>query len=129
MKKCGRILRPTSNESTAAPVPTRLCRNSASEDKGDDVYQPITQSWPRIIPFFDYPSEIRKVIHTSNAIESANMSRRKINENRSSFPNDEALLKRFYPALRSISRTWSMPIRDSKAALTRITTLPESKNP
>ncbi len=95
------------------------------EDKWDEAYLPISQSWrrnwPRIIPFFDYPPEIRKVIYTTNAIESVNMSLRKITKNRSSFPSDEALLKLFYLALQNISRKWTTPIRDWKAALTRFT--------
>jgi transposase-like protein len=49
------------------------------------------------------------------------MSLRKITKNRGSFPNDEALLKFFYLALRNISRKWTMPIHDWKAALTRFT--------
>ena len=57
----------------------------------------------------------------TNAIESVNMSLRKITKNRGSFPSDEALLKLFYLALRNISRKWTMPIRDWKAALTRFT--------
>src|SRR5262245_20418328 len=60
------------------------------EAKWDDDYLPIGQSWrrnwPRITPFFDFPPEIRKVIYTTNAIESVNMSRRKITKNRGSFP-------------------------------------------
>jgi putative transposase len=95
------------------------------EDKWDDAYLPISQSWrrnwARIIPFFDYPPEIRKVIYTTNAIESVNMSLRKITKNRGSFPSDDALLKLFYLALRNISKNWTMPIRDWKAALTRFT--------
>ncbi len=95
------------------------------EDKWDDSYLPISQSWRRnwlrIIPFFDYPPEIRKVIYTTNAIESVNMSLRKITKNRGSFPSDEALLKLFYLALRNIAQKWTMPIRDWKAALNRFT--------
>lgn len=95
------------------------------EDKWDAEYLPIGQSWrrnwPRLIPFFDYPPEIRKVIYTTNAIESVNMSLRKLTKNRGSFPSDEALLKLFYLALRNISKRWTMPIRDWKAALTRFT--------
>lgn len=91
----------------------------------DDEYLPIGQSWRRnwnrLIPFFDYPPEIRKVIYTTNAIESVNMSLRKLTKNRGSFPSDEALLKLFFLALRNISLKWSMPIRDWKAALTRFT--------
>ena len=95
------------------------------EAKWDDEYLPIGQSWrrnwPRLTPFFDYPPEIRKVIYTTNAIESVNMSLRKLTKNRGSFPSDEALLKLFYLALRNISQKWTMPIRDWKAALNRFT--------
>ncbi len=95
------------------------------EARWDDEYLPIGQSWRRnwnrLIPFFDYPTEIRKVIYTTNAIESVNMSLRKLTKNRGSFPSDEALLKLFFLALRNISLKWSMPIHDWKAALTRFT--------
>lgn len=72
--------------------------------------------WTRIIPFFDYPPEIRRVIYTTNAIESVNMSLRKITKNRGSFPNDESLIKLFYLALQNISEKWSL-CRDWKPAL------------
>jgi putative transposase len=86
-------------------------------------YPAIIQSWRRhwsnIITFFDYPPDIRKVIYTTNAIESINMSLRKISKNRSSFPTDEAVMKLFYLAIRNISKKWTMPIQDWKAALNR----------
>ena len=95
------------------------------EARWDAEYLPIGQSWrrnwERLTPFFDYPPEIRKVIYTTNAIESVNMSLRKLTKNRGSFPSDEALTKLFYLALRNISQKWTMPIRDWKAALTRFT--------
>lgn len=98
-----------------------------------EAYPPIAQrwrrSWMRITPFFDYPPEIRKVIYTTNAIESVNMSLRKITKNRGSFPSDYALLKLFYLALRNISQRWTMPIRDWKAALTRFTIQFEDRMP
>jgi putative transposase len=98
---------------------------AAFEQKWDEAYPPIAQSWrrnwTRVTPFFDYPPEIRKVIYTTNAIESVNMSLRKITKNRGAFPSDEALLKLFYLALRNISKKWTMPIRDWKAALNRFT--------
>ena len=103
------------------------------EAKWDEDYLPIGQSWrrnwARITPFFDFPPEIRKVIYTTNAIESVNMSLRKITKNRGSFPSDEALLKLFYLALRNISKKWTMPIRDWKAALTRFTISYEGRLP
>ena len=95
------------------------------EAKWDKDYQSISLSWrrnwARIIPFFDYPPEIRKVIYTTNAIESINMSLRKVIKTRSSFPTDEAVSKLFYLALKNISKKWTMPIRDWKAALNRFT--------
>ena len=95
------------------------------EARWDAEYLPIGQSWrrnwSRLIPLFDYPPEIRKVIYTTNAIESVNMGLRKLTKNRGSFPSDEALTKLFYLALRNISQKWTMPIRDWKAALTRFT--------
>lgn len=77
------------------------------------------RNWSRVIPFFDYPPEIRRIIYTTNAIESVNMSLRKITKNRGSFPNDEALSKLFYLALMNISKKWTMPLHDWKAALNR----------
>ncbi len=103
------------------------------ETKWNATHAPIAQSWrrnwPRIIPFFDYPPEIRKVIYTTNAIESVNMSLRKITKNRGAFPSDEALLKLFYLALRNIAKKWTMPVRDWKAALTRFTIQFEERMP
>lgn len=95
------------------------------EEKWDKTHPPISQiwrrNWYRIIPFFEYPPEIRRVIYTTNIIESVNMSLRKITKNRGSFPTDESLLKVFYLALRNISLRWTLPIRDWKAALNRFT--------
>lgn len=93
------------------------------ETQWNDAYPSIAQiwrrNWDRIIPFFDYPPEIRRIIYTTNAIESVNMSLRKITKNRASFPSDEALAKLFYLALMNISKKWTMPLHDWKAALNR----------
>jgi len=93
------------------------------ENQWNDAYPSIAQiwrrNWSRIIPFFDYPPEIRRIIYTTNAIESVNMSLRKIIKNRGSFPSDEALSKLFYLALMNISKKWTMPLHDWKAALNR----------
>ena len=95
------------------------------EDKWNTAYPPIALSWrnnwQRIIPFFDYPPEIRRIIYTTNAIESVNMSLRKVSKNRGSFPNDEAVIKLYYLALSNIAKKWSMPLRDWKPALNRFT--------
>ncbi len=70
-----------------------------------------------------------EMIYTTNAIESLNMSLRKITKNRGSFPSDEALLKLFYLAIQNISKKWTMPIRDWKAALNRFTIQFEERMP
>jgi len=118
---------------TAATVEEAEQRLDEFEDKWGEAYPPIVKSWrsnwPRLIPFFDYPPEIRKVIYTTNAIESVNMSLRKITKNRGSFPSDEALLKLFYLALNNIRKKWTMPIRDWKAALNRFTIQFEDRMP
>jgi len=103
------------------------------EERWGKSYPSIGQSWrrnwPRIIPFFDYSPEIRKVIYTTNAIESVNMSLRKITKNRGSFPSDESLMKLFYLALRNISQKWNMPIRDWKGALNQFSIKFEERMP
>lgn len=77
------------------------------------------RNWERVAVFFAYPEEIRRVIYTTNAIESVNMGLRKIIKNRGSFPNDEAAMKLIYLALHNISEKWTLPIREWKAALNR----------
>ena len=118
---------------TAATADEAEQRLTEFEAKWDGEYLPIGQSWrrnwPRLIPFFDYPPEIRKVIYTTNAIESVNMSLRKLTKNRGAFPSDDALVKLFYLALRNISKKWTMPIRDWKAALNRFTIQFEGRLP
>lgn len=73
-------------------------------------------NWDNIIPFFQFPPEIRKVIYTTNAIESLNMSLRKLTRNRRIFPNDESAIKALYLAIRQASRNWKM-IHNWKPAL------------
>ena len=91
------------------------------EAKWHDAYPSIAQSWrnnwARVISFFDYPPEIRRIIYTTNATESVNMSLRKVTKSRGAFPYDEAVMKLFYLALMNISKRWTMPLRDWKPAL------------
>ena len=102
-------------------------------EKWDAVYPSISQSWrrnwERVVPFFAYPAEIRKVIYTTNAIESVNMSLRKIIKNRGSFPTEEAAVKLLHLALRNISRKWTRPIKDWKAALNQFSIIFEGRMP
>jgi putative transposase len=80
----------------------------------------IVQSWRRVweqvIPFFAYPVEIRKIIYTTNAIESLHMQLRKVLKTRGHFPSDEAATKLIYLALRNITKKWTNPPADWKVA-------------
>jgi putative transposase len=66
------------------------------------VSQSWRNNWQRIIPYFAYLPQIRRVIYTTNAIESLNMSLRKVTKNPGSFSHDESMLKLLYLALTSI---------------------------
>ena len=67
------------------------------------------RNWEQVIPFFAYAPEIRKLIYTTNAIESLNMQLRKALKVRGHFPSDEAATKLLYLALRNITRKWQKP--------------------
>jgi putative transposase len=83
-------------------------------------YPPIAHAWrrqwPQVIPFFAYPVEVRKILYTTNAIESLHMQVRKIVKNRGHFPSDEAATKLLFLALRNIARKWTMPFHAWRAA-------------
>ena len=78
--------------------------------KWGDRYQAIGKlwkdNWERVIPFFEFPPDVRRVIYTTNAVESLHMSLRKIIKTRGSFPSEEAALKLLYLALRNVSAKW-----------------------
>lgn len=89
----------------------------------DEQYPQIAKSWrnnwDNLITLFDYPPEIRKVIYTTNAIESLNSVVRKATKQRKLFPNDDSAMKVVYLAIQSASKNWTMPIRNWKPALNR----------
>jgi len=89
----------------------------------DTKFPSISQSWrrhwPNLITLFDYPDDIRKVIYTTNAIESVNSVIRKAVKNRKVFPHDQAAMKVVYLAIDAAAKKWTMPIRDWKGALNR----------
>lgn len=105
----------------------------AFAEKWDASHPTIAKSWrnnwERIIPLFSYPPEIRKAIYTTNAIESLNMSLRKVTKNRGHFPNDDAMFKLLFLALRNIAKKWTMPIRDWKSALNQFSIMFEGRMP
>jgi putative transposase len=88
-----------------------------------DKYPAIVKSWrthwEKITPFMSFPIEIRKVIYTTNIVESLNSTLRKSVRNRGHFPTEDALMKVLYLAIQQVSKKWTMPIRDWKQALNR----------
>ncbi|MFO1257365.1 MAG: IS256 family transposase [Gammaproteobacteria bacterium] len=92
-------------------------------EKWDKKYPNISQMWQRhwehITTFFAYPEDIRRVIYTTNAIESLNMTVRKVIKNKRSFPSDEAMFKQIYLALNNIGKKWTMSIRHWGQAMNR----------
>ena len=93
----------------------------AFASKWNEKYPVISNIWKRnwsgIIPFFAFPQEIRKVIYTTNTIESINRQIRKIINNKGVFPNDEAIKKIIFLALKNAAKKWTMPIRNWTLAL------------
>jgi len=77
------------------------------------------RQWEQVTPFYAYPVEVRRMIYTTNAIESLNSSLRKAVRLRGHFPTDEAATKLLYLALREVSRGWKMPPREWNIAKTQ----------
>jgi putative transposase len=90
-------------------------------------WPPIAQAWRRqwtqVIPFFAYPAAVRRIIYTTNAIESLHMRLRKIVKNRGHFPSDEAATKLLFLALRNLAKDWNMPQRTWKEAVNQFAIL------
>ena len=71
-----------------------------------------SDNWDVITPIFKFSSEVRKVIYTTNSIESLNSSYRRLNRQRSVFPSSQALLKALYLATFEATKKWTMPLRN-----------------
>ncbi|RXK88232.1 IS256 family transposase [Chlorobaculum sp. 24CR] len=102
-------------------------------DKWDGKYPSVSKlwqsHWEHIIPFFDYLPEIRKVIYTTNAIESLNRSLRKVLKTKGSFPTDESIIKLIYLAMQNIAKKWTMPIQNWGAVINQFSIKFEGRMP
>jgi len=97
-------------------------------------YPTIVQSWRRawehVIPFFAFPPEVRRIIYTTNAIESLHMQLRKIIKTRGHFPSDEAATKLIWLALRNVMAGWSRSAREWVKAMNQFVLMyPDRFNP
>ena len=81
------------------------------------------RAWDRVIPFFTFPPAVRKVIYTTNAIESINARLRKIIKTRGHFPSDDAASKLIWLALRNITAAWGHAAHDWKTAMNQFAIL------
>ena len=120
MKTVAKDLKLIYNAATLASAEQAL---DAFAAKWSSRYPHIEKSWRNkwvhLIAIFDYPEEIRKIIYTTNAIESLNSVIRKAIKNRKIFPNDDSALKLIYLAVSKASKKWTMPLRNWKPALNR----------
>jgi putative transposase len=93
----------------------------AFEEKWGRRYPMIAASWrsnwERVVPFLDFPPDIRRIIYTTNAIESINSTLRKLVHYRGHFPSDEAIMKLLFLGLRNLEKRWDRAARDWAAAL------------
>jgi transposase-like protein len=85
-------------------------------EKWDKRYPHISASWrsnwDEIVTFFKYPPEIRRMVYTTNPIESLNRMIKKVTKNKAIFPNDQALIKQVFLAVQDASKKWTFRQRD-----------------
>ena len=112
---------------SAATEAAALIALDTFEDKWGVVYPGIAPSWrnnwSRLTIFFDYPPAIRKVIYTTNAVESLNASLQKLLKPKKSFMDDDAMMKVIYLNAQRIASKWTMPVRDWGLALGQLTVM------
>jgi transposase-like protein len=101
-----------------------LANLDAFAKKWDSKFPTISKSWynnwEKLSAMFEFTQPIRKIIYTTNAIESLNMTLRKVIKNKRIFPNDMAVFKSLYLAIGNIEKKWTMPIKDWLPAYTQL---------
>jgi putative transposase len=99
-------LKPIYRAATADEAQMNLEEFAGKWTKYQAIAKLWRENWERVIPFFAFPAEVRKVVYTTNAVESLHMSLRKIIKTRGSFPTEEAALKLLYLALSKVTAKW-----------------------
>lgn len=104
---------------------------SLFEQKWGSKYRHAVQSWHRnwgnLTAFFDFPVEIRTIIHTTNLIENLNGKIRKYTKTKMSFPTEDALRKSVWLALQEIEKRWTMPIKNWGLVMNRFIAIFENR--
>lgn len=116
-----------SKDMKAFAADLRTIYNAASEEEGQKARDRVVEKWSSkypnsmkrwienwdvVVPIFKFSKDVRKIIYTTNAIESLNSSYRKLNRQRSVFPSDQALLKALYLATFEATKKWTQPIHN-----------------
>ena len=116
-----------SKDMKAFAADLRTIYNATSEDEGQKARDRVVEKWSSkypnsmkrwienwdvVVPIFKFSKDVRKIIYTTNAIESLNSSYRKLNRQRSVFPSDQALLKAMYLATFEATKKWTQPIHN-----------------
>jgi len=99
-------LKPVYRAATADEAERQLGEFASKWQKYPAIARLWREQWERVIPFFAFPEEVRKVVYTTNAVESLHMSLRKIIKTRGSFPSEEAAMKLLYLALTKVIAKW-----------------------
>jgi len=113
----------TAPNAEAAAAAMDAFEASAWGQKFPTVVAAWRNAWERVIPFFAFPPAVRKVIYTTNAIESVNAQLRKSIKTRGHFPSDEAATKLIWLALRNITKKWNRSVHDWKTAMNQFAIL------
>jgi putative transposase len=109
----------------------RAALDAFAEGPWGSKYPAIVQSWrrnwPAVIPFFAFPEDVRRIVYTTNAIESLNAKLRRAVRARGHFPSDEAATKLLYLVLNLASKDWKMPPREWGMAKAQLAILFEDR--
>jgi len=88
---------------------------------------PWKTHWENVSTFFKYPEDVRKIIYTTNAVEGLHRQLRKVTKNRASFPNDEALLKMLFLAVRNVEKKWTSPLQNWSLTISQLSVMFEGR--
>lgn len=117
-KKLAADLKPIYTAATEEEAHSAL---ESFDNKGTKQYPQIAKSWyahwDNLMIFLQYPAEIRKVIYTTNSLESVNSQLRRVTKNKRVFPSDEAVFKILYLTINYITRKWRLPIQNWNLAM------------
>jgi putative transposase len=121
-KALAKALKPIYSAASAEAAAAEL--DAFEQGPWGEKYPAVTASWRRrweeVIPFFAFSPEVRRIIYTTNAIESLHSQVRKAIRNKGHFPSDEAATKLIYLALRNIAKKWKRPPKEWHAAKTQL---------